>query len=94
VEARPSPERLLDAMHRESVTHLDVLVVTRPGVMAARSVEPLLSRYPARLVVAPEPGRIAKAVVPEMGSAYGAGALVVTVGAIRPSLSITVRSAR
>ncbi|HUQ62301.1 MAG TPA: ComEC/Rec2 family competence protein [Acidimicrobiales bacterium] len=94
VEGRPSPERLLDAMHKESVRHLDILVVTRPGVMAARSVTPLLSRYPARLLLAPESDRLKRAVVPEMGSGYRAGQLVVTVGAIRPGLAVTVRSGR
>jgi hypothetical protein len=90
IDGAPSAARLLTAMHKEAMEHIDVLVLVRPGVMAARTVGPLLSRYPPRLVLAPEEGRLERAVVPEESATYGIGSLAVEVGTVHPRLQVSV----
>lgn len=90
VDGVRSASRLLAAMHDKAVRGLALLVVVRPGVMAASSVGPLMARYPPRLVLAPERDRLRGAVVPEIGATYGFGSLTARIGAVKPRLLVSV----
>jgi competence protein ComEC len=75
-DLRASPEALLSALHLADVRRLDVLVVARPGLTAARDVDALLRRFRPRLVLAPAGNRLRGAVtVPAPGSAVVVGGL-------------------
>lgn len=92
-DLRASPEALLSALHLADVRRLDVLVVARPGVTAARDVDALLARFPPRLVLAPAGNRLpGQVTVPTPGSQVGAGGLVITLDAEGTRLTATVRS--
>jgi competence protein ComEC len=94
-DLRASPAALLSALHLADVRTLDVLVVTRPGRAAADNVEPLLRRFPPRLLLAPPGHRLPGDVtVAPAGSRVAAGGLVVTLDADGPRLKATVGSAR
>ncbi len=86
--------RLLTALHNLDVRRLDVVVTARPGVAAARWIEPVLRRFPARLLVAPPGHRLAGAVVPGEGSRIVAGPLAIDVDAVSPRLAVRVGPAR
>ncbi|HEX2047114.1 MAG TPA: ComEC/Rec2 family competence protein [Acidimicrobiales bacterium] len=90
-DLRASPEALLSSLHLADVRTVDVLVVLRPGSAAATDVDPLLRRFPPRLVLAPAghrlPGDVA---VPPPGSRVSAGPLVVTIHADGPRLTAGV----
>ncbi|HVF14737.1 MAG TPA: ComEC/Rec2 family competence protein [Acidimicrobiales bacterium] len=86
--------RLLSAMHTLDVRRLDVVVAARPGVAAARWMEPVLRRFPARLLLAPTGHRLSGAVVPPVGSRIVAGPLAVAVDAVAPTLAVRVGPAR
>jgi competence protein ComEC len=86
--------RLLSALHTLDVRRLDVLVMARPGVAAARWIEPVLRRFPARLLLAPPAHRLAGAVIPAAGTRIVAGPLAVDVDAAAPRLAVRVGPAR
>ncbi len=86
--------RLLSALHNLDVRRLDVVVMARPGVAAARWIEPVLRRFPAGLLLAPPGHRLAGAVVPPEGSRVVVGSLVVAVEAVLPRLAVRVGEAR
>ena len=86
--------RLLSALHALDVRRLDVVVVARPGVAAARWMEPVLRRFPARLLLAPPGHRLAGAVIPAAGTRIVAGRLAVDINAISPALAVRVGPAR
>ncbi len=86
--------RLLTALHTNDVRRLDVVVMARPGVAAARWIEPVLRRFPARLLLAPPGHRLAGAVVPAEGSRIVAGPLAVDIDAVTPRLAVRVGPAR
>jgi hypothetical protein len=86
--------RLMSALHAIDVRRLDVVVMARPGVAAARWIEPVLRRFPARLILAPQGHRLAGAVVPEVGTRIVAGGLAVDVDAVTPRLAVRVGPAR
>jgi competence protein ComEC len=89
-----TPGRLLSALHTLDVRRLDVVVMARPGVAAARWIEPVLRRFPAGLLLAPPGHRLAGAVVPTAGGRVVAGPLAVDVDAVSPRLAVRVGSAR
>ncbi|HVM02967.1 MAG TPA: ComEC/Rec2 family competence protein [Acidimicrobiales bacterium] len=92
-DLRASPEALLSALHLADVRRLDVLVVARPGVAAARDVDALLRRFPPRLTLAPPGNRLrGQVTVPAPGSQVGAGRLLISLDADGPRLATTVRS--
>lgn len=86
--------RLLAALHAHDVRRLDVVVLARPGVSAARWVEPVLRRFPARLVLAPPGHRLAGASVPVEHSRILVGPWAIDIDAVRPRLSVRVGEAR
>ena len=91
-DLRALPEALLSGLHLADVRRLDVLVVTRPGVAAARDVDALLNRFPPRLVLAPAGNRLpGEVTVPAPGSQVGAGGLVITLDGDGRRLAATVR---
>jgi len=82
--------RLLSALHDLDVRRLDVVVMARPGVAAARWIEPVLRRFPARLVLAPPGHRLVGALVPAEGSRIAAGPIAVDVDQVGPRLVVRV----
>jgi len=85
-----SPDRLLSGLRAASVRRLDVVVVARPGITAARAVEPTLRRFRPGLLLAPPGHRLVGAVVPAVGSSVAAGPLSVAVDAAAPRLEVRV----
>ena len=83
--------RLMSALHNLDVRRLDVVVMARPGVAAARWIEPVLRRFPAGVLLAPPGHRLAGAVVPAVGSRLVTGALTVEIDAVAPRLAVRVR---
>ncbi len=86
--------RLLSALHNLDVRRLDVVVMARPGIAAARWIEPVLRRFPAGLLLAPPGHRLAGAVVPPEGSRIIVGRMAVDVVAVSPRLAVTVTDGR
>ena len=86
--------RLLSALHTLDVRRLDVIVMARPGVAAARWIEPVLRRFPAGLLLAPPGHRLVGATIPAAGSRIAAGPLVVEVDGVTPALAVRVSPAR
>ncbi len=86
--------RLMTALHNLDVRRLDVVVSARPGVAAARWIEPVLRRFPVGVLLAPPGHRLVGAEVPEVGSRLIAGTLVVDVDATAPTLAVRVTEAR
>jgi ComEC/Rec2-related protein len=94
VDGAPSPQQLLTSLRTSNVGRLDVLVVVRPGAMAATAIAPVAARYPPRLLLAPEAERLQNAVVPAVGARYNVGEFRITVTSLKPRLAVEVRSAR
>jgi hypothetical protein len=86
--------RLMSALHNLDVRRLDVVVLARPGVAAARWIEPVLRRFPVGVVLAPPGHRLAGAVVPSVGSHLVEGGLVLDVDAVGPNLVVRVGGSR
>ncbi len=86
--------RLMSALHNLDVRRLDVVVMARPGIAAARWIEPVLRRFPAGVVLAPPGHRLAGAVVPAVGSRLVTGALTVEIDAVAPRLAVRVAGGR
>ena len=86
--------RLMSALHNLDVRRLDVVVMARPGVAAARWIEPVLRRFPAGVLLAPPGHRLAGAIVPADGSRLVAGPLAVEIDAISPALAVRIAGAR
>ena len=92
-DLRASPEALLSGLHLADVRRLDVLVVARPGVAAARDVDALLRRFPPRLVLAPAGNRLpGEVTVPAPASEVAAGDLVITLDVDGRRLAATIRN--
>jgi competence protein ComEC len=92
-DLRASPEALLSGLHLADVRRLDVLVVARPGVAAARDVDALLRRFPPRLVLAPAGNRLpGEVTVPAPASHVAAGDLVITLDVDGRRLAATIRN--
>jgi competence protein ComEC len=90
VDGARSSRDVLEGLHRAEVRRLDALVVTRPGAGAAGVVGPVLTRFPPRLVLAPEAFRLSGAQVPAAGTAVAVGRLIITVGAVSPRIEAEV----
>jgi competence protein ComEC len=90
VDGTRSATELLDAMHEAGVRVLDVLAVARPGPVAAAATLPLRRRVPTRLVLVPAGTDDAGATVPEVGTSFAVGGVVVRVDAVRPRLQVHV----
>ena len=90
VDGTRSPAELLDAVHEANVRALDVLVVARPGPMAAAAALPLRRRVATRLVLVPAGTDDAEATVPEAGTTFAVGPLAIRVDAVRPRLEVHV----
>ncbi|MEA2902518.1 MAG: competence protein ComEC [Actinomycetota bacterium] len=89
-----TPGRLMSALHNLDVRRLDVVVMARPGIAAARWIEPVLRRFPAGVLLAPPGHRLAGAIVPAGGSRLVAGPLAVEIDTISPALAVRVTGAR
>jgi competence protein ComEC len=86
--------RLMSALHNLDVRRLDVVVMARPGVAAARWIEPVLRRFPAGVLLAPPGHRLTGAVVPTVGSHLVTGGLTVEIDAVAPRLAVKVGGGR
>jgi hypothetical protein len=86
--------RLMSALHNLDVRRLDVVVMARPGIAAARWIEPVLRRFPVGVLLAPTGNRLAGSVVPALGSHLVAGPLTIAVDAVAPNLTVRVGEAR
>ena len=90
VDGTRSATELLDAMHEAGARALDLLVVARSGPAAAAATLPLRHRVPARLVLVPAGTDDAEATIPEVGTTFAVGPLVLRVEAVRPHLEVHV----
>jgi competence protein ComEC len=93
VDGTRSAAELLEAMHEANVRALDVLVVARPGPSAAAATLSLRRRVPTRLVLVPAGTDDTEATIPEVGTTFAVGPLVIRVEAVRPRLEVLVGGA-
>ncbi len=78
VDGARRPADLLAGLHDADVTHVDVVVVCRPGPGATAVVGPLLRRFPPRLLLTPAGSTLPGATVAAAGESVGVGPLVGT----------------
>jgi hypothetical protein len=90
VDGTRSAAQLLDAMHDSEVRTLDVLVMGRSGPSAVAAALPLRRRVPCRLVLVPAGTDDVEATIPEVGTTFAVGPLVIRVEAVRPRLEVHV----
>lgn len=90
----PGAGRLLEGLRSAGVGRLSLVVLSPAGVNGARSLEPILRRIPARLVLAPEKSAFSSASTPNVGDRIGVGDLVVEITGVEPRLTVRVGEAQ
>lgn len=90
----PPAGRLLEGLRSAGVGRISLVVLMPAGVNGARSLEPILRRIPAGMVLAPEGSSLRAASTPVLGDRIGVGLLVVEVAAVKPRLEVVVSDRR